>query len=449
MTAYHAPFRDFFARTERAWGFCDDDSSKAELLRLMRNFVELHRDFVMQYPVSDDWNGGESFKTAPRAELYAPFSGKILDAYFHIPFCQTRCTYCNFHIVAGAKSVAEFESAYLDRLEAEVAEFVELVPDFTIRTFFVGGGTPSFLSLAGLAKLMGIVRKHLAPHFEEGYEFTFEGNPDSFDSRKFKMLKEYGANRVSLGVQTFDASIIARINRTYSAERVLEAFLEARAAGFENINIDMMYGLPGQSIQVMRDDLDFVLKLAPEHLTYYPLYYYEASVLGKIRRTDTEGKEAVLDLVYDFYRELRDKVDAAGYYRYGREYFSKDDRYRHLYENDYVSGMPLAGFGHSAYSYNGNSVFVRDSNFATYMAAEPCETVVRGHNYDAETSDRRKMVLGSRNRVIPKSRFENLPALVGPMELAKKFGFVTETDTAFELTERGLEYQEVFTHLFV
>ncbi len=393
MTAYHDKFRDFFARTERAWGFCDDESSKAELLRLMRNFVELQRDFVMQYPVSEDWNANETMRDVPRSRLYAPFSGKVLDAYVHIPFCQTRCTYCNFHIVAGAKSVAEFESAYLDRVEAEIAEFAETVPDFGIRTFFVGGGTPSFLSLSGLAKLLGIVRKYLAPHFEEGCEFTFEGNPDSFDARKFKMLKENGANRVSLGVQTFDESIIARINRTYSAKRVADAFAEARAAGFDDINIDMMYGLPGQSIETMRRDLDAVLELSPEHLTYYPLYYYEASVLGKIRKSDTEEKEAVLDLVYDFYRELREKVDGAGYFRYGREYFSKGDKYRHQYENDYVSGMPLAGFGHSAYSYNGREVFVRDSNFSTYMAAEPCETVVRGHVYSTEDSDRRKMVL--------------------------------------------------------
>jgi coproporphyrinogen III oxidase-like Fe-S oxidoreductase len=223
---------------------------------------------------------------------------------------------------------------------------------------------------------------------------------------------------------------------------------EARAAGFPEINIDMMYGLPGQDLATMRKDLARVLELSPEHLTYYPLYYYEASVLGKTRRSDTEEKEAVLDLVYGFYRELCEAVDAAGYSRYGREYFSKGDR-RHRYQGDYVAGNPLIGFGHSAYSYNGEAVFVRDSDFASYMASGATDTIVRGHWYGTEDSDRRKFVLGSRNRSIPKDRFENLAALAAPIELAKKFGFLTETETTFELTETGLEYQEVFTHLFV
>lgn len=391
--SYNARFREFFDRTRKAWQLCDDAESRAELLRLMRNFVEFNRDFVMQYPLADEWNGGESFSKIPHETLFSPYSGKDIGVYLHIPFCQTRCTYCNFHIVAGAKSVAEFESAYLERLEADVEAFVRIVPDFRVRTLFVGGGTPSFLSLSGLAKLMAIVRKHFSARFVPGYEFTFEGNPDSFDPRKFRMLFESGANRVSLGVQSFDAGVIARINRTYGPERVVAAVAEAREAGFSDINVDMMYGLPGQSIEIMRSDLEQVLRAEPEHLTYYPLYYYESSVLGKIRKDGVDEKEAVLDAVYRFYGELAEAVDRAGYFRYGREYFSKGDRYRHKYQADYVAGIPLAGFGHSAYSWNGERVFVRESDFSAYMASPPGRTVVHGHLYDDETADRRKFVL--------------------------------------------------------
>ena len=230
--------------------------------------------------------------------------------YVHIPFCEKKCAYCDFNTYAGLQ--ARFDET-VEALCREMAHWRPVLAERMITSVFVGGGTPTVLNEAQLTQLWGAIQANfeLAP----GCEVTCEANPGTVDRAKFRLLRELGVNRLSLGVQSFQPDELAYLSRIHSVEDVLAAFAAARSAGFTNINLDFIFGLPEQSLTTWEATLSQALALTPEHFSLYslivepntPLHHWVES--GQSPAPDD-------DVAAELYLYAMTRLAAAGYRHY-------------------------------------------------------------------------------------------------------------------------------------
>ncbi|MGD8619594.1 MAG: radical SAM family heme chaperone HemW [Gammaproteobacteria bacterium] len=190
-----------------------------------------------------------------------------LSLYIHIPWCVRKCPYCDFNSHAARDEIPE--QAYMTALLADLEQELPAVWGRTVETIFIGGGTPSLISAAALDRLLAEIRARLP--VKPGAEITLEANPGTVDQTKFAGFREAGITRLSLGIQSFQPALLKNIGRIHDDSAALAAFRAARQAGFENINLDLMFGLPGQDIAQAVRDLHTATALAPEHLSWYEL----------------------------------------------------------------------------------------------------------------------------------------------------------------------------------
>lgn len=205
-------------------------------------------------------------------------SGIPLSLYLHVPWCVRKCPYCDFNSHAltppgadAASSRIELsqERAYIDALLADLELELPLIWGRSVETLFIGGGTPSLLSPDAVERLLSGLRARLS--FRPGLEITLEANPGTVEQGRFQGFREAGVNRLSLGVQSFDAHHLQRLGRVHDRNQALRAFDMAINAGFNEINVDLMFGLPEQTLAQAQADIDTVLALAPSHISYYQL----------------------------------------------------------------------------------------------------------------------------------------------------------------------------------
>ena len=190
-----------------------------------------------------------------------------LSLYIHIPWCVRKCPYCDFNSHAVRDEIPE--PAYMTALLADLEQELPAVWGRTVETVFIGGGTPSLISPKALDRLLAGVRARLS--VKPGAEITLEANPGTVDQTKFAGFREAGITRLSLGIQSFQPALLKSIGRIHNDVEALTAFRAARRAGFDNINLDLMFGLPGQDIEQSLRDLHTATELAPEHLSWYEL----------------------------------------------------------------------------------------------------------------------------------------------------------------------------------
>lgn len=233
--------------------------------------------------------------------------------YVHLPFCAALCTYCDFasEVYAAARA-----RRYLAALERELRARVKKLCGenrFVPRTIFLGGGTPSALNLAELQLFFDILEKHVDTSRAE--EFTIEANPGSTEAAKLEFLLKRGVNRISFGVQSFQPKLLQLLGRIHGADQGREAVRLARAAGFDNISIDLMHGLPMQSSDDLRRDLDEAIRLGTRHLSAYGIIYEDGTPLkgaverGQIKRLSPEDEGA-------HYLTVMETLDAGGLPQY-------------------------------------------------------------------------------------------------------------------------------------
>lgn len=196
------------------------------------------------------------------------FTEKIpLSLYIHIPWCVRKCPYCDFNSHTLKKELDE--ELYIENLIADFRESLPYIQGRPLHSIFFGGGTPSLFKPESYARLFKAIFEEVQG--ENGIEITLEANPGTADASYFKGYREIGFNRISLGVQSFDEEKLQKLGRIHSSDQAKEAFLMARAAGFDNINIDLMFGLPNQTIEEALSDLQQAIELKPEHLSWYQL----------------------------------------------------------------------------------------------------------------------------------------------------------------------------------
>jgi oxygen-independent coproporphyrinogen III oxidase len=290
---------------------------------------------------------------------------ETVSLYLHIPFCHTRCYYCDFNTYAGILALRE---PYVKALLTEIslAGLLAQPEDGGLRrarTIFFGGGTPSLLSVKQIERLLRACRGAFA--VDEDAEITLEANPGTLSREQLKGLRAAGVNRLSLGSQSFDAELLKTLGRIHSPEQITQALDNARAAGFTSINLDFMFGLPGQTMDHWRETLDQALSLRPEHLSLYSLIIEEGTPFytwtheGRITPADE-------DLCADMYEYADERLQEAGYENYEISNWALPG-HQSRHNLTYWQNLPYLGMGAGAHSSFGGRRFSNVLDPEEYM----------------------------------------------------------------------------------
>ena len=267
--------------------------------------------------------------------------------YIHIPFCKRRCIYCDFY----STTESEQQPTYVHALCQELNLRKDYLEGEEIETIYLGGGTPSQLSHEELEAIFLTI--YNIYKVKEDAEITLEANPADLTPEYVSMLRTQPINRISMGIQTFQEETLKRLHRRHTAQQAIEAFRRCREAGFHNISIDLMYGLPGETLDTWKEDLRQAIALHPEHISAYHLIYEEGTVLWKLRE-EQQVEEADEDLSLTFFKTLIDELTRAGYQHYEISNFCLPELHsRH--NSSYWTGKKYLGCGPSAHSFNGHS----------------------------------------------------------------------------------------------
>ena len=286
--------------------------------------------------------------------------------YIHIPFCASRCIYCGFY----STTRLDLRQQYVDALIRELVEVgrSKMLKDDSISTVYLGGGTPSQLTIPQLHQLFDAI--YIYNKVESGAEVTIEMNPDDVSVPYADTLRQLGINRVSMGAQTFDDERLRWLNRRHTVAQVGQAVKILRAAGIRNISIDLMYGFPNETIDDFVHDIDEVIKLDVEHISAYCLMIEEGTELyrrygdKRVREYD-DSKEEIERKMYEL---LIDKLTAAGYEHYEISNFARPS-FRSRHNSSYWTGVPYIGLGAAAHSFDGHLRSWNVSDIRQYIAA--------------------------------------------------------------------------------
>lgn len=267
--------------------------------------------------------------------------------YLHIPFCKTRCIYCDFY----STTHSELKTSYVKALCRELEMRKEYLKGKPIETIYFGGGTPSQLEEDDFQLIFNTIRTHY--DIDNCKEITLEANPDDLSNDYLQMLASFPFNRISMGIQTFNESTLKLLKRRHSASQAIEAIMRSREAGFKNISIDLIYGLPGETAGQWEHDIQQAIDLQPEHISAYHLIYEEGTPIYTMLQQH-QVQEVDEESSVNFFSILMDRLKAAGYEHYEISNFCQPGKYsRH--NTSYWKGIPYLGCGPSAHSFNGHT----------------------------------------------------------------------------------------------
>ena len=267
--------------------------------------------------------------------------------YLHIPFCKRRCIYCDFY----STTMDGRKDEYISALCHELSMRQHYLEDERIKTIYWGGGTPSQLEERHFRTVFDTLARYY--ELQPDAEITLEANPDDLTPAYIHMLRRLPFNRISIGIQTFDDETLRLLHRRHTAAQAIDAVRRCQDTGFENISIDLMYGLPKESLQSWEHDLCQAISLHAQHLSAYHLIYEEGTELWRLRRQH-QVEEVDEDSSLAFFNLLMDKMKQAGFEHYEISNFALPGRYsRH--NSSYWDGTKYMGCGAAAHSFNGVS----------------------------------------------------------------------------------------------
>ena len=374
----------------------------------------------------------------PKPETRNP---KPMGLYIHIPYCASRCHYCDFNTYRFDAAEAE---RYLQGLAQEIALYAgaSALQHRRIDSVFFGGGTPSILEAS---QIVGILERCRAAFvLGDGTEISLEANPGTVDLRKLLALKEGGVNRLSFGAQALQDRLLLRIGRAHSGEEAEQAFRMAREAGFNNVNLDLMFGLPDQSLDQWAESLRWAIRLNPEHLSIYGLIVEEGTRFFHEQRTGVLGlpdeeTEAAM------YRMAVERLGAAGFEHYEISNFARPG-FRCRHNLIYWEHHEYVGLGPGAHSFLEGRRFYNELLPANYVRAiqERGTAVAGGERLTAEELRSERLMLGLRMRA--GLEVQTVKEALGVEDLALSdrvarlldHGWLGLNDGRLQITERGL-----------
>ncbi len=279
--------------------------------------------------------------------------------YIHIPFCKQACHYCDFHFSTNR----QLTSSLVDAFARELVLQKHYLKDEILQTIYLGGGTPSLLSLGELQTIFQTINALYTVSSQA--EITLEANPDDLTPTRLGEFKLAGINRLSIGIQSFDNDVLKFLNRAHDVEAALNSVKLAREAGFRNLSIDLIYSIPGQDNQAWKRNIAKAIELAPEHISSYSLSIEEKTAFGKWHRT---GKLTAVDeeIAAQQFEILMEEMDRAGYEHYEISNFSKPG-FHSRHNSSYWEQQTYLGIGPSAHSYNGNTRQFNIANNHLYL----------------------------------------------------------------------------------
>ena len=267
--------------------------------------------------------------------------------YVHIPFCKKLCFYCDFYHVISVND----NSAFIDALLKEASLRKDYLESETVSTIYFGGGTPSVFSVKDLGTILNHINKLF--RVEQDCEISIELNPDDVLPDYLEGLKDLNINRISMGIQSWRDSDLKMLNRRHDSAQAIKALKDTLDAGFENITIDLIYGIPGMSLKEWESNLDFSLSFDIKHLSAYHLTFEPGTVFGKMLEKGTISEIDENESVAQF-NILIEKTESAGFIQYEISNFGKPG-YFSLHNSNYWKQVSYLGLGPSAHSFNGYS----------------------------------------------------------------------------------------------
>ena len=369
---------------------------------------------------------------------------KDLGLYINFPFCTKKCTYCDFHSFEG---IQEYMPLYIDALDKEISSLSQMLINYKIKTIFMGGGTPTILHEDILKKILETCHDKL--NISKEAEVTIESNPSTLSQRKLSMLRSAGINRLRIGFQARQEKHLKTLGRQHTAQDFISAVEWARAEGFENINADILFSLPGQSNKDLSETIIMAIESSITHLSLYSLKIeektplYEAMLRGEFILPEDDEDRKML-------HEARDQLSKNGFVRYeisNYARFGMECAHNLLYwqNNEYI------GCGSSAHSYFDNTRYANHSDVKEYIRSinkigERSRVFVE--KVDKQEERFETLMLGLRlikgiDKESFKIRFGNELNFYykDKIKLLKEQGLLEESNTKLYCTQKGLDLQ--------
>ena len=373
---------------------------------------------------------------------------KELGIYVHIPFCKRKCAYCDFISFSGKARLIE---KYVEALKREINEYKISKEDYVVKTIYFGGGTPSFIESKYTVEILEAIKEKF--NISKNAEITIEINPGTVTEEKLKDYYEVGINRISFGLQSTNSQLLKLVGRIHSYSSFLEGYNLAKKIGFKNINVDLMIGLPVQTLKDVQKDVSRIIELDPEHISVYSLIVEEGTRIEE----KIKNKELYLPsekLERKMYWEVKKKLEEAGYIHYEISNFAKTG-YESKHNLSCWNQEEYLGFGLAAHSYFNNVRYSNTDDFEEYFDWPENSKIIHERQTD---EDRQKefMLLGLRKiEGVAISDFKN-KFIENPIYLYRKTlnklvtqGLIEVDIDSIKLTNRGIDLANLVWEEFV
>jgi len=372
---------------------------------------------------------------------------KKLGLYIHIPFCKRKCAYCDF---VSYPDMEHTFGRYAHAVGAEAALYGSWLNTREVDTVFIGGGTPPLLSSAQISTMIGAVKRHCNWNVRE---FTIEANPETLDEEKIAAFADTGINRISLGLQTHEDDILQRICRRHTFQTFLDAYQTAREY-IPNINVDLIFGLPGQSVQSFGETVRRVIDLGPKHVSAYSLKLEEGTPLHAQFEGVSDGTDR------DMYHTAVDLLMDAGYAHYETSNFAQPG-YECAHNMKYWTQQEYLGLGVASHSYIDGETKTRHSNteyVEQYLRSVGKKTKPVAHSETLTAQDQQTEYIMLRLRLKGglsfadyESRFDQsfLNTFGSAAAEAKNAGLISVSDAHIRPTLKGFDLQNALISLFL
>jgi oxygen-independent coproporphyrinogen-3 oxidase len=358
--------------------------------------------------------------------------------YVHIPFCRRKCYYCDFYKTVNTSLTKKFISA----LETEIVKRKDYLENELVETIYFGGGTPSVLKESELTGILSFLHLHF--NISSSVEITFEANPDDLSGEYLNEIYNAGVRRLSIGIQSFQKEILKKMNRRHDAKQAIEAVENAAIIGFNDISVDLIYGLPGLTGTQWKTDLSKVFQLPVQHLSAYHLTYHEGTPFYTWLQKGTLKALKETDSINQF-EDLIQMAKENGFEQYEISNFAKNKKYS-KHNSSYWLGAKYLGLGPSAHSFNGVSRRWNVSHIESYIKAVEAGMPYSEEEILSENNKFNEYIL-TRIRTIWGVSTDNIKTGFG-VEKEKYFqqniekyitlGLVKQQGSIYTLTENGM-----------